>query len=314
MTKLRPILGILVVIAGITIAWLLLSSSKREPVLSGYIEAENLYLAAPVSGTLQSIDAVEGGRAQPGERLFRIDPATLSAQGEQAEASEAAARTQIASARANAQRASADVAAAEATAERARQDLARLLGVRRDDSAAVAGKDIDQARAALREANARVAASREAARARQAQVAVAQSQAAEASGGKREVAIRVDQLSPAVPSPARIQDVFFQRGEWVAANQPVVSLIPDNKVKVRFFVPQAAVARYRPGKTVRFSCDGCAAGLSAEIRYVNPKPEFTPPVIFSRDSRDKLVFMVEAYPRNPTNLNPGMPVDVVPLP
>ena len=165
------------------------------------------------------------------------------------------------------------------------------MSVRRDDSAAVAGKDIDQARAALREANARVAASRETARARQAQVDVAQSQAAEASGGKREVAIRVDQLSPAVPTSARIQDVFFQRGEWVAANQPVVSLIPDNKVKVRFFVPQAAVARYRPGKSVRFSCDGCPAGLSAEIRYVSPKPEFTPPVIFSRDSRDKLVFM-----------------------
>ena len=314
MSKLRPVLGIVVLIAAIAIVWLLLSSSKREPVLSGYIEAENLYLAAPVSGTLQSIDAVEGGRAQPGERPFRIDPATLSAQGEQAEASEAAARTQIASARANAQQANADVAAAEATAERARQDLARLMSVRRDDIAAVAGKDIDQARAALREANARVAASRETARARQAQVDVAQSQAAEASGGKREVAIRVDQLSPAVPSSARIQEVFFQRGEWVAANQPVVSLIPDNKVKVRFFVPQAAVARYRPGRSVRFSCDGCAAGLSAEIRYVSPKPEFTPPVIFSRDSRDKLVFMVEAYPCNPTNLNPGMPVDVAPLP
>ena len=314
MIRLRAIVTIVAVIAAAVLVWVLIAGSKREPVLSGYIEAENLYLAAPVAGTVQWISAVEGERAQPGQRLFAIDPATLSAQGQQAEASEAAARTQIASARANAQQADADVAAAQATAERARLDLARLMAVRSDDAAAVAGKDIDQARASLREADARVVAARETAKARAAQVDVAQSQATQAAGGKREVAIRVDQLSPVVPAQGRIEDVFFQRGEWVAANQAIVSLIPDNKVKVRFFVPQAQVARYRPGKSVRFSCDGCPAGLSAEIRYVSPRPEFTPPVIFSRDSRDKLVFMVEAYPRNAASLNPGLPVDVIPLP
>jgi HlyD family secretion protein len=74
------------------------------------------------------------------------------------------------------------------------------------------------------------------------------------------------------------------------------------------------VARYRPGRNVRFSCDGCASGLSARISYVSPRPEFTPPVIFSRDSRDRLVFMVEALPQRPAKLMPGLPVDVEPLP
>ena len=108
--------------------------------------------------------------------------------------------------------------------------------------------------------------------------------------------------------------MFFQPGEWVSPNQPIVALLPDNKVKVRFFVPQAEVARYRPGRTVRFSCDGCASGLQATIRYVSPRPEFTPPIIFSRDSRDRLVFMVEAFPTHPAGLLPGLPVDVEPLP
>ena len=103
-------------------------------------------------------------------------------------------------------------------------------------------------------------------------------------------------------------------GEWAAANQPVVSLLPDDRIKVRFFVPEKDVARYRPGTSVRFSCDSCASGLSAKITYVSPRPEFTPPVIFSRDSRDRLVFMVEALPAKPANLMPGLPVDVVPLP
>ena len=108
--------------------------------------------------------------------------------------------------------------------------------------------------------------------------------------------------------------MIFQPGEWVSANQPVVTLLPDEKVKVRFFVPEKEVARYRPGRDVRFSCDACGGRLTATIRYVSPRPEFTPPIIYSRDSRDRLVFMVEAYPKRPANLQPGLPVDVEPLP
>jgi HlyD family secretion protein len=173
---------------------------------------------------------------------------------------------------------------------------------------------VDAARAALKTADARVAAARKVADARRAQVSAARAQAVEAAGGREEVQIRVNQLSPVAPAAARVDEVFFQPGEWVSANQPVVSLLPDAKVKVRFFVPEQQVARYKPGKKVRFSCDGCANGLAATIRYVSPRPEFTPPIIFSRDSRDRLVFMVEAYPDEPANLQPGLPVDVEPLP
>ena len=78
-------------------------------------------------------------------------------------------------------------------------------------------------------------------------------------------------------------------------------------------MPAAEVARYRPGRTVRFSCDACPEGLSATISYVSPRPEFTPPVIYSRDSRKRLVFLVEARPASPKSLTPGLPVDVQPL-
>ena len=314
MSRARPIIIVALLIGAGLLAWFLLGGSKRERTLSGYIEGENLYLAAPVAGTVEAVSAVEGQRVSAGQRLFQIEPATLTAQGQQAQANVASARTQIASAEAQAQQAEADVSAASADAVRARQDLARLLSVKRADSAAVAGKDIDAARAALRETNARVAAAQKSAQARRAQVNASRAQAEQAQGGAREVAIRVGQLAPVAPSPARVEDVFFQPGEWVNANQAVVSLIPDNKVKVRFFVPEEQVARYRPGQSVRFSCDSCGGELAATIRYVSPRPEFTPPIIYSRDSRDRLVFMVEAYPARPANLQPGLPVDVVPLP
>jgi len=310
----RPVVIVVVLIILAALAWYFLRGSERERALSGYIEGESLFLAAPVSGTVNGISAVEGQRVTAGASLFAIDPATLSAQGDQARAQVVEARTQITAAAANVEEAEAEATAAAADAERARRYLARLLSVRRDDPAAVAGKDIDDAQAALREANARLGAARQTAQARRAQVEAARAQENQARGGEREVAIRVGQLSPPAPSAARVEEVFYRPGEWVAVNQPVVSLLPDDRVKLRFFVPAQEVARYRPGKSVRFSCDSCAPGLTARISFVSPRPEFTPPVIFSRDSRDRLVFMVEARPAKPANLMPGLPVDVVPLP
>lgn len=314
MNRARPIIVILILLGVVALAWYLLRGSERERLLSGYIEGESLFLAAPVAGTVGAITVQEGQRVAAGAPLFTIDPATLAAQGEQARAQVIEARTQISAAAANAQQAEAEATAAAADADRARRDLGRLLSVRRDDPAAVAGKDIDAAQAALREANARLNAARQTAQARRAQIAAARAQESQARGGEREVAIRVGQLAPPAPAAARVEEVFYRPGEWVAANQPVVSLLPDDRVKVRFFVPEQEVARYRPGRDVRFSCDGCAAGLTAKISYVSPRPEFTPPIIFSRDSRDRLVFMVEARPARPANLMPGLPVDVEPLP
>jgi HlyD family secretion protein len=294
--------------------WLLFGSGRSEPTLSGYIEADNLYLAAPQSGVLQSLSAREGEQVAAGQRLFTIDPEVVNAQGQQAEAQIAQAQTHISASAAAVQQARAEASAAAAELSRAREHLGRLEAVRSADSAAVAGTDLDQARASVRQASARLSAAREAVAAQQAQVGSAKAQTQAARGGAREVQARLDQLSPSAPEAARIEEVFYQPGEWVPANQPVVSLLPERQVKLRFFVPEAEVQRYRPGARVGFSCDGCAAGQSATISRVSSRPEFTPPVIFSRTSRDRLVFMVEARPDKPSQLRPGLPVDVEPLP
>lgn len=314
MSRLRPFIVIVLIIAAAMILWRLFGGPARTPYLSGYIVGDNIELSAPVSGTVASVSVVDGQRVSPGAAMFSIEPATLRAQGEQAAASLQANQTQISTAEANLRQAEATVAANQATAERARADLARLESVKRDDPAAVANTDLDHARAALREASAIVAAARKSADARRAEIAQAQAQTRQAAGGQHSVQIQVGQLSPTAPAAGRVEQVYFQPGEWVAANQPVLSLIPDRKVKVRFFVPETSLSHYRTGQTVHFSCDGCAKGLSARIGYVSPDPEFTPPIIFSRDSRDRLVFMVEAYPARPDRLNPGQPVEVEPLP
>src|SRR5258708_2010554 len=125
---------------------------------------------------------------------------------------------------------------------------------------------------------------------------------------------RLFDLMPVALEEALVENTFFNVGEWVSAGSPVVSLLPEHNVKLRFFVHEEDVARPRPGRQVRFSCDGCPAGLTAAISYVAPRAEYTPPIIYSQNARAKLAFMVEARP-DPTQsrLPARLPVTVEPL-
>jgi HlyD family secretion protein len=143
------------------------------------------------------------------------------------------------------------------------------------------------------------------------QIRAADARVTEAQAGLAGASARLNDIAPSAPSAARVEDVFFQQGEWAPANQPILSLLPDARIKVRFFVPEKDLSAYRVGSVVRFACDGCPKGLTAKVAYISPRPEFTPPVIYSREARDRLVYLVEAQPSR--RLNPGQPVDVEPL-
>jgi HlyD family secretion protein len=286
--------------------------ADETPVLSGYIEGEELYLAAPISGTVDSVAVTRGQRVAAGAKLFAIDGATLLAQRDQAAAQLAQAQAQMAGAEAKRQQAEASLAGASAQAENADKDLARYRSAQRGDRASVSQQQIDTAVATAANTASQRDAARQDVNAQAAQIAVMRAQAAQYQAAIAEVQSRLDQLAPTAPAAALVQDVFFQTGEWAAANQPIVALLPDDRVRLRFFVPEQQVARYRPGDSVRFACDGCPSGLAARINYVSAQPEFTPPIIYSRNSRDRLVFMVEAMPTDPAGLTPGLPVDVTP--
>jgi HlyD family secretion protein len=121
-----------------------------------------------------------------------------------------------------------------------------------------------------------------------------------------------DQKQQFAPANALVQETLYRAGEWVAAGNPVVELLPPANVKVRFFVPQAALPRIKPGQTVSVTFDGGQHAYSATVNYISTKAEFTPPVIYSRENRSKLVYMIEAKfaTADAANLRPGQPVDV----
>jgi HlyD family secretion protein len=114
-----------------------------------------------------------------------------------------------------------------------------------------------------------------------------------------------------IPAQGEVTDTYFRPGEWVPPGQPVLSLLPDERRRILFFVPQDVVATLRAGQIVETSCDGCKA-LSAVISTIAAQPEYTPPVIYSEDVRAKLLFRVEAVPapKDAVQLKPGLPMDV----
>ncbi len=295
--------------------------TRGDPdAFSGYAEGEFVYVGPAVSGRLQSVEVQRGQRVERGAPLFRLDPDPGSFER----------------------------AAAAARAEQAASQASNLRKGKRADELRAIEQQLEQARAALdlstrelerttvlvtkgfqspgRLDELRAARERDAARVAevQAQLAVARTAArpdeiaaAEASQRAAESDLnlsrwREQQTRGFAPVGGSVQDVTYRVGEWVAQGAPVVTLLPDGAVKLRFFVPQADLPRIAPGDTVQVHCDGCPAGITARVRFISTEAEFTPPVIYSNESRSKLVFMVEAQPQGDaaSRLQPGQPLDV----
>lgn len=122
---------------------------------------------------------------------------------------------------------------------------------------------------------------------------------------------RLARRKVASPAAGTIQQIYFRPGEMVPTGRPVVALLPPGNVKIRFFVPEAALPTIALGDTVTVRCDGCAPDLTAKVSFISRTVEYTPPVIYSLDERSKLVFLIEARPQRPDSLRVGQPVSVM---
>jgi HlyD family secretion protein len=112
------------------------------------------------------------------------------------------------------------------------------------------------------------------------------------------------------PVAGTIQQIYFREGETVQAQRPVLSIMPPGNMKLRFFVPEAELPKLAIGDMVRVTCDNCAADLTAKIYFIATQAEYTPPVIYSLEERNKLVYLIQARPSRPDSLRVGQPISV----
>jgi len=295
-------------------------SRGGDGALTGYAEADLVYVAASAAGTLEKLAVARGAQVEKGAVLFSLDNdaeefgrAAAQAREQRAAAQAANLRKgrraqEIAAIEQQLTQAGANLAASKSLLERNQQLVKQgfVADTRLDDL--VAARDRDAARVA--ELQAQLAVARDAARPDEIVAADAERRAAGFDLAQSQW--REEQKQRVAPAAAVVYDVMFRLGEWVPAGAPVVVLLPNGAVKVRFFVPQSLLSGIALGQSVSVSCDGCPSGMTATVAYISPQAEFTPPVIYSNENRDKLVFMVEARPGNDAarTLKPGQPLDV----
>jgi len=113
------------------------------------------------------------------------------------------------------------------------------------------------------------------------------------------------------PVAGTIQQIYFREGEMVPAQKPVLSILPPGNMKVRFYVPETALAKFAIGDEVRITCDNCAEALTGKVYFIATTAEYTPPVIYSLEERSKLVYLIQARPDKPASLRVGQPVSIL---
>lgn len=295
----------------------------RENVeLNGYIEAEPVLVASSQSGTLTQLHTIKGNWLEPKSKLFNLEQANELAQVAEAQATYqrltaivednlkgkrpeemAALRAELDSAKASLKLSEVDLkrqADLIKSGYTSKSNLDSLTAQRDKNLALVAELNAQIKLAELGARQDLLQASKEEANASKARLAQAQ--------------WRLDQKNLVLNTPykARVEDIYFRLGEWVPAGSPVVKLQMLEFIKARFFVPETMLPKITLGQKIRIVCDGCQQDIFANISFISDQVEFTPPVIFSEQNRERLVFMVEATPSpsHAMHLKAGQPIQI----
>lgn len=293
---------------------------QPDAAWSGYAQADYVYVAAPLAGSLSALAVEAGQQVAKGAALFALESESEKAAREEANARLAAARYQAENTDKGKREVEVAVNQAQLAQARAQAELAQHDLTRKRDLVArgfISRAQVDEAQSALAQAQGRVAELSSVVQvarlpARPDERAAADAQVEAARQVLRQSEWRQQQKQQAAPEAGQVADTFFRPGEFVAAGQPVVALLPPGNIKARFFVPETVLASLVLGGAVTLECDGCGAPIAARISHIATRPEYTPPVIYSNSQRSKLVFMAEAKPSpaDAVRLRPGQPLSV----
>jgi HlyD family secretion protein len=285
---------------------------------NGYVEGEYVRVASPFAGELTLLQVKRGDVVAAGAPLFALEQDSEKAAREEAQARVKQVQAKLAdlqkgrrpqeldSVRAQLAQAEANLRLSSAELKRNEELLlAGFISAAKLDEMRSA-EQRDQAR--VRQLKADLAVAHLAARPDEIVAASAEVKAARDALAQAEW--KLQQKSQTATQSALVVDLLYQQGEWVPAGSPVVSMLPPQNVKARFFVPETQVGSLRIGQSVLIRCDACAEPVEATLTFIAPEAEYTPPVIYSRENRAKLVFMVEARPRveQAMRLHPGQPI------
>jgi len=295
-------------------------TENKTSSYQGYVEGEFVYVSSAEAGRLDRLLVTRGDATTNGATLFALESDNEAAAQRQARHQLSAAEAQLADLRLGKRPPEMGVIReqlAQASAEEKRAAANRVRDEAQYQAGGISVAQLDAARAAAESLAARV---RELERqldvaalpARDDQIRAQESAVAAARAALEQADWKLRQKTVSATVAGRIFDTLYRAGEWVPAGHPVVRLLPPENVKIRFFVPEPLVGGLSVGKEITLRCDGAASDVRATVSYVSAESEYTPPIIYSNETRSKLIYMIEARPSvaDAVNLHPGQPVEV----
>jgi HlyD family secretion protein len=305
---------------GIAALSLLVACSDRGEASRhvGYVEGEWRYIASPQSGWIVQIPVQEGMRVAEGELLFELDSGLQQANLAEASARVAQADADVRDVSVGARpeeirRLEAELARADAHLAQAKAERDRILplverGIEspsRRDEVEAGYRSALAARSVARES---IAVAKLSARSAVRDRAAAAARSAEAS--KLSAEWHLSERVVTARTAGRVEELFHYEGEFAIAGTPILAILPDDGLKVRFFVSQEELPDLDLGKEVQVRADGLREPVEGRITFIASEAEFTPPVVYSNEARAKLVFLIEAQVPSKSGLHVGLPVDV----
>lgn len=289
------------------------------PLATGYVEGEYVLVAPVEIAQIAAVPVRRGDHVAAGQVLAQLERRDAEIAVAQAQAALARAQSQLANLKRGRRKAEiavieASLAQARAQEAEARRELERERDLLHKGVVTEAKFDVTrtryevaQAKVAELEANLRVAHLP----AREDEIRAAEAGIEEARTALDRATWRLSKRELTATVPAQVIDVIRQEGEIAGPAAPVLSLLPDGAVKLRLFIPERDLSKIRLGSRLVVDCDACPPGMTAAVTYISDGPEFTPPVIYSLENRQKLVFLIEARPAPGTPpLLPGQIVSV----
>jgi HlyD family secretion protein len=300
-------------------AQLFSACAPAAPLAVGYVEGDYVLLAPIEVAQVQSVSVRRGDRVAAGAALATLEDADAGIAVAQAQAALGAAEAQLADLKVGKRPEEiavleAAVRSAKAQADEAGRVLDRTRDLAKRGIATQAQLDeattaVEVAQAAIGQSEANLAVAKLPARPEA--IKAADNAVKQAKAALDQAEWRLSKRTLTAPAAGRINDVIRNAGDTAGPTAPVVSMLPDGAVKLTVYVPEAAFSSIKVGSELAVRCDGCGSGLKARVSYVSPDPEFTPPVIYSLENRQKLVYLVEARPEGGAGpLQPGQIVDV----
>lgn len=286
----------------------------------GYVEGDYVQIAPIEPAQIETVDVRRGDRVATGQVLARMERKDAEIAVAQARAALAQAQSQLADLMVGKRPEEIEVVRASLNSAKAQAVEAQRVVDRQADllkQEITSQANYDSAETALQAATAKVA-ELEAnlavvqLPARPDQIAAAKATVEQTQASLENAQWRLGKRTVVAPVDGSIYDVIRNAGDTAGPQAPIFSVLPDGATKLRIYVPETSLAAIALGDALSVHCDGCTPDMHATISYISDEPEFTPPVIYSLDNRQKLVYLVEARPDESARaLKPGQIVDVV---